>query len=244
MLCPLHHLQHLPTVEKSPQSWKESSTKLFYKNKGEKSDISSWRPIALATTISKLYSKVLAGRLSRWIEKNEVLSHCQKGFMPYDGVLEQERINRVLNGTFTRFVDWRFVHRARLDLLPTLGKPWKDETKCRRCDFESESLGHVLNHCPPALTNIQKRHDDIVRRIKTAVGNPRTGCELLYENRTIPCTPLEHRRKRPDLVIKNGNKIYVVDVTIPFENGEDAFKEAREKKREKSEYTKALQRKG
>jgi len=83
-----------------------------------------------------------------------------------------------------------------------------------------------------------------VRRIKTAVGNPRTGCELLYENRTIPGTPLEHRRKRSDLVIKKGNRIHVVDVTIPFENGEDAFKEAKQRKKEKYENTKALLRKG
>jgi len=84
---------------KTPKPWKESSTTLFYKNKGELDDISSWRPISLASTISKLYSKVLASRLSRWLETNEVLSHCQKAFMPYDGVLEhnfflEERINR------------------------------------------------------------------------------------------------------------------------------------------------------
>jgi len=172
----------------------------------------------------KLQSLPSQGKAMKLVSKSKASSHF------------------IRNGT--RFVDWRFVHRARVNLLPTIGKPWKDETKCRRCDFEFESLAHLLNHCPPALTNIQKRHDDIVRRIKSVVGNRSTGCELLYENRTIPGTPPEHRRRRPDPVIKKGNRIHVVDVAIPFEHGEDAFKEARQRKKDKYEYTKALLRKG
>ena len=86
--------------KKVPISWKKSSTILIFKNKGSKDDICNWRPIALASTISKLYSKVLANRLTKWLEANNVLSHCQKRFMPYDGVLEhnfvrEEHINRV-----------------------------------------------------------------------------------------------------------------------------------------------------
>ena len=94
-----------------PKSWKTSSTILTYKNKGEKEDIGSWRPIALSSTISKLYSKVLAGRLTKWLEANNVLSHCQKGFMPYDGVLEhnyvlEERINRAKKNGEELCVAW------------------------------------------------------------------------------------------------------------------------------------------
>jgi len=105
----------------------------------------------------------------------------------------------IRSGSFTRFVDWRFIHRARLNLLPVNGQPWVQEQGCRRCQQQFESLAHVLNHCPPALTNIEKRHNDIVRRIKTAVENPRTGCKLLYENETIPGA---QTRDRPDLVIE------------------------------------------
>jgi len=45
-----------------------------------------------------------------------------------------------------------------------------------------------------------------------------------YENQTIP------GRERLDLVIKNRTNVYVADLTIPFENGKDAFKEARKRK--------------
>jgi hypothetical protein len=73
------------------------------------------------------------------------------------------------------------------------------------------------------------------------VGNPRTGCELMYENETIPGAG---GRDRPDLVLRKGNKVYVVDVTIPFENGEDAFQKARKRKQEKYEYLKGVLRRG
>jgi len=45
-------------------------------------------------------------------------------------------------------------------------------------------------------------------------------------------------------VIRKGTKVYVVDVTIPFENGEDAFKEARKRKQEKYEYLKTVLKRG
>jgi len=139
----------------------------------------------------------------------------------------------IRNSTFTRFMHWRFIHRARLDLLPVCGKPWMENKGCRRCDWEFESLCHILNHRNRTMTSMTKRHNDIVRKIKTAVGNPRTGYELLFENQTIPGTPPAHRTERPDLVTRKVTKVFVIDVTIPFENGEDAFKEARKRKQEK-----------
>jgi hypothetical protein len=70
-----------------PQAWGKSVTILIYK-KGEKSDISNWRPISLSNTIAKLYSSVLANRLGRWAARNDRISAAQKGFMPVDGCCE------------------------------------------------------------------------------------------------------------------------------------------------------------
>lgn len=49
---------------------------------------SNWRPIALGSTASKLYAKCLPARLQDWILRHNVLSRCQKGFLPYDGVFK------------------------------------------------------------------------------------------------------------------------------------------------------------
>jgi hypothetical protein len=79
--------------------------------------------------------------------------------------------------------------------------------------LEFEIFAHIINHCLPAMQNITKRRNDIVRRIKTQVGNPKTGCELIYEDQPIPAA---EGRKRPNLVIQKGNNVYVVDVTDPL----------------------------
>jgi hypothetical protein len=53
-------------------------------------------------------------------------------------------------GTNTRFCDWRFVHRARLGVVPlNASMRWgpRNDLRCRRCGLQSETLPHVLKHC-------------------------------------------------------------------------------------------------
>ncbi|GFU51723.1 retrovirus-related Pol polyprotein from type-1 retrotransposable element R2 [Nephila pilipes] len=70
-----------------PASWKSSNCILIPK-KGDPALLENWRPITLSNTIYKLFSKCLARRLQDWCEMHEVLSPCQKGFTPFDGVVE------------------------------------------------------------------------------------------------------------------------------------------------------------
>ncbi|EEC01311.1 reverse transcriptase, putative [Ixodes scapularis] len=81
-----------------PAIWKETRTILIYK-KGDRQDPTNWRPISLGCTIAKLYAGCLASRLQDWMSEHSVLSRCQKGFLPHDGVFEhnfvlQERLDR------------------------------------------------------------------------------------------------------------------------------------------------------
>ncbi|KAK3918528.1 Retrovirus-related Pol polyprotein from type-2 retrotransposable element R2DM, partial [Frankliniella fusca] len=70
-----------------PASWKKAKTILIYK-KGDASDLSNWRPIALSSCLYKLYTSVLADRLSAWGLRTGALSSIQKGFVPAEGCLE------------------------------------------------------------------------------------------------------------------------------------------------------------
>ncbi|GFT18739.1 retrovirus-related Pol polyprotein from type-1 retrotransposable element R2 [Trichonephila clavipes] len=74
-------------IKDIPPSWKKSSTILIHKD-GEVDSVSNWRPIALSNTLYKLFTKCLARKLAEWCESHSVLSPTQKGFTPYDGVLE------------------------------------------------------------------------------------------------------------------------------------------------------------
>ncbi|KAF0730156.1 Retrovirus-related Pol polyprotein from type-2 retrotransposable element R2DM [Aphis craccivora] len=71
------------------------------------------------------------------------------------------------------------------------------------------------------------RHNAIVARIKKAAS---AKFEDLSENQALGDQGL-----RPDLVLKKGPNIYVVDVTVPFDNRMEAFKAAAAVKTEKYE---------
>ncbi|KAF0711758.1 Retrovirus-related Pol polyprotein from type-2 retrotransposable element R2DM, partial [Aphis craccivora] len=132
-------------------------------------------------------------------------------------------------GDFTRFADWRFVHRARLNLVPLNGSSsWRaGDRRCRRCGYLTESLSHVVDHCMRYTALYLARHNAIVARIKKVAS---TKFEVLSENQA-----LGNQGLRPDLVLKKGPNIYVVDVTVPFVNRLEAFKAAAAVKTEKYE---------
>ncbi|XP_059575830.1 uncharacterized protein T26G10.4-like [Alligator mississippiensis] len=135
------------------------------------------------------------------------------------------------SGSFTRFADWRFLHRARLNCLPLNGavRFGHRDKRCRRCGYAAETLPHVLCSCKPHARAWQLRHnavqDRLVRAIPAAAGQ-------VSVNRTVPGC---ESQMRPDIVItdEEAKKITIVDVTIPFENRRQAFTDARARKREK-----------
>jgi len=137
------------------------------------------------------------------------------------------------DGDFTRFADWRFVHRARLNLVPLNGSSsWRaGDLRCRRCGYINESLSHVVDHCMRYTALYMARHNAIVARIKTAAS---TRFEVLSENQVLGKQGL-----RPDLVLKKGPNIYIMDVTVPFDNRLAAFKVAAVEKRDKYEELRA-----
>ncbi|GFU59198.1 retrovirus-related Pol polyprotein from type-2 retrotransposable element R2DM [Trichonephila clavipes] len=94
-----------------------------------------------------------------------------------------------------------------------------------RCGKWDETLPHVLNHCTSYSAAWQLRHNAILARIRTAVAYKGT---VITENQAVG-----PGRLRPDLVaVVNGN-LYIIDVTIPFENRKPSFQEAKQRKVEK-----------
>ncbi|CAL8079908.1 unnamed protein product [Orchesella dallaii] len=130
------------------------------------------------------------------------------------------------SGSFVRFADWRFIHRARLNLVPLNGMPWRAPTEnkqCRRCGCPNETLPHVVDHCMVHSRGYTKRHDAIVERIKVAAEKEFI---KIGEN-----TEVDNSGLRPDLVIRKGRNAFIIDVTIPFDNRLEALTAAAEVKR-------------
>ncbi|XP_075530124.1 uncharacterized protein LOC142563455 [Dermacentor variabilis] len=125
-------------------------------------------------------------------------------------------------GSFTRFADWRFIHKARLNLLPLNGaRPWLTgrDQRCRVCGYAKESLPHVLCHCMASSALYTARHNDIVTRLRTA---SRNRFAIMSENRPVGSTNL-----RPDIVLVHGEEAIILDVCCPFDNRLEAFAAAR-----------------
>ncbi|XP_046666839.1 uncharacterized protein LOC124358579 [Homalodisca vitripennis] len=143
-------------------------------------------------------------------------------------------------GRHTRFADWRFIHRARLNVLPLNGcRRWgAGDRRCRRCGRHDETTAHVLCHCLPTMSVVSKRHDAVLDHLIAAIRpspgvetrrNQRVPLDRLLANREVPDDLV---RLRPDVVVIDDSRktIRIVDVTMPYEDGWRAIVEARERK--------------
>lgn len=133
------------------------------------------------------------------------------------------------NGLNLRFSDWRFIHRARLNVVPTRQNinRWADDENplCRVCNTDPETLPHILCHCPTNMVKIRERHNLIVDRLVKAVrfGDVRLDQQVI--GMSDAC--------RPDIVIEADDEVTVIDVTVPFENDVEALQTAEDRKVQK-----------
>ncbi|XP_023219816.1 uncharacterized protein LOC111621798 [Centruroides sculpturatus] len=166
-----------------------------------------------AALLTRLLRKPDQGKAFRIISTNPTSSHFLR------------------NGNYTTFADWRIVHRARLSVVPLHGHRWfgNTSTKCRRCNFPKETLAHVLNHCARNLHLATRRHNNVLSRLHQAI---RPDNLRILVNQQVPGFD---DRCRLDLVIINDSAktATIVDVSIPFENGQEAFNIARQTKIDK-----------
>ena len=127
-------------------------------------------------------------------------------------------------GLNMRFKDWRFIHKARLNLLPTnaVKSHWSDTNPtCRKCE-QAESLPHVLCHCQTNMVAITKRHNTVVDRLTNAIRSGLVTTDKTVANSNSPV--------RPDIVIEEENSVTIIDVCCPFENSSEALEEAAARK--------------
>ncbi|XP_023215162.1 uncharacterized protein LOC111617982 [Centruroides sculpturatus] len=77
------------------------------------------------------------------------------------------------DGLYTSFADWRFIHRARLSVVPLNGlrRFGQLSPRCRRCGYQQETLAHVLNHCGRNLHLATERHNAVLNRLRRAIND-------------------------------------------------------------------------
>ena len=111
--------------------------------------------------------------------------------------------------------DWRFIHRARLDLLPLNAARGgrSGDKRCRRCGAEAETAVHVLQHCLPVSAPRNHRHNGVVRLIAGAVQQESWAVEV---DRTTPGASTSQRVDLQFTRRSTGERLFL-DVKVPFE---------------------------
>ena len=140
------------------------------------------------------------------------------------------------SGAFLSFYQYRFVHKARLNLLPVRTvqarcRKLVPSTHCRHCGRAEETLAHILNHCHQHLGMVRERHNAVLDRIVRAVP---THLGTKMKEQAIPGTS---GANRPDLTIisPDNSSIILVDVCCPFEGSPNALEDAARSKVDKYE---------
>jgi hypothetical protein len=97
------------------------------------------------------------------------------------------------------------------------------EVDCRRCHGKPETLGHVLGECVAGKGMRIQRHDKMAAFVATK-------CEEKgYQTTREQLFSIEQGKLKPDLVVIDGERALIVDVTVRFESGNALSRGASEK---------------
>ena len=135
-----------------------------------------------------------------------------------------------------RFCDWRFLHRARLNLIPTNAVRAAHvpglSARCRVCGYEQETLPHVLGRCWHHSALLNRRHNALQDAVVAALprSDDREREVLVNQRPTLLTSDL-----RVDLTVvdHSSREVHLVDFKSPFEAGPEAFDVARRRNAEK-----------
>lgn len=123
----------------------------------------------------------------------------------------------------SRFIDALKLRTNTFGTRTVLARADKNiEVACRKCRAQPETLGHILGLCQYTKGLRIKRHDEAKT---TLADNLRSNNEVFIE----PTLRVEGNLYKPDLVIKNEERVLVVDVTVRYENKDYLSKAEKEK---------------
>uniref|UniRef100_A0A7E4V2A8 Reverse transcriptase n=1 Tax=Panagrellus redivivus TaxID=6233 RepID=A0A7E4V2A8_PANRE len=182
------------------------------------------RPADVEKQLKNAFHKYLAKKLAAKPDQGKVFKVAS---------LSSASNHFLKNGNFTRFAEWRFIHKARLNVVPLRGslKFNIGSKSCRKCEYPNETLAHVLNHCGTHMVAATKRHNAVAGRLEKVL--PRNDHTSVYINQAVPGSNSD---LRPDItVIDEKNRIAtIIDIAIPFKSSKVAMEEARRRKKEKN----------
>lgn len=105
-----------------PDSWKKAEIIVFHKPNKPKSSTSSYRPISLLSSLSKLLEKVIQKRLNIFIEASNAIPPHQFGFRPKHSTTHQ--VQRIVETIVHGFENKKHSTAIFLDVSQAFDKVW------------------------------------------------------------------------------------------------------------------------
>ncbi len=107
---------------KIPESWKKSIITMIPKGSKLATDPNNYRPISLISCVSKLIERILAQRLSQYLEKNGILAPQQSGFRNHrrttdNLVFQTQKILETMNKKESKVLSLSFDIQAAFDAV-------------------------------------------------------------------------------------------------------------------------------
>lgn len=107
-----------------PNVWKISQIIMIPKPGKDLTQISSYRPISLLPTISKLFERLLLSKITPYLNNSSIIPQHQFGFREKHGTIEQ--VHRIVSEISKAFVEKKYCSAIFLDVAQAFDKVWHD----------------------------------------------------------------------------------------------------------------------
>lgn len=97
-------------------------------------------------------------------------------------------------------------------------------TRCKRNEIEDDS--HILSRCTYGKDLITKRHDYVAKKIAKELVNLHPTARVWRERSWRLNTQL----LRPDITMIDGDKCFIIEITIPYEGSQEYLQQRRQEK--------------
>ncbi|CAK1544722.1 unnamed protein product [Leptosia nina] len=121
-----------------PDLWKISEIIMIYKAGKPANEKTSYRPISLLPTISKLFEKILLDRIMPYLVERKIIPDHQFGFRRQHGTIEQ--VHRVCEYIRSTLEQKEYCSAAFLDVQQAFDRVWHKGLLCKI----KENLPHTL----------------------------------------------------------------------------------------------------
>ena len=116
-----------------PQSWKAAVVKMVPKPGKDKKEAKNWRPISLLPCLGKLYERIIANRLTFFLENNDLLSSYQSGFRK--GRMTSEQLFRLSEDAYGSLKKKGITAALLLDAEAAFDQAWHDAIRYKISKF-------------------------------------------------------------------------------------------------------------